>query len=56
MEESLQKILTPKRNIDLFKEARKAKLQEGRPYVLTFIGVNGVGKSTTLSKVAYLFK
>jgi signal recognition particle receptor subunit alpha len=27
-----------------------------KPYVIVFIGVNGVGKSTTLSKVAYLFK
>jgi len=24
--------------------------------VIVFIGVNGVGKSTTLAKVAYLFK
>ena len=36
-------------------EVKKAKAQ-GRPYVITFIGVNGVGKSTTLSKVAYLLK
>lgn len=27
-----------------------------KPYVIVFVGVNGVGKSTTLAKVAYLFK
>jgi len=30
--------------------------EKGKPYVITFIGVNGVGKSTNLAKVAYLFK
>jgi signal recognition particle receptor subunit alpha len=25
----------------------------GRPYVIVFVGVNGVGKSTNLAKVAY---
>ena len=55
MEETLTKILTPKRQIDIILEAKKAK-SRGRPYVITFIGVNGVGKSTTLSKVAYMLK
>ena len=32
------------------------KKRTGKPYVITFIGVNGVGKSTTLSKVAYMLK
>ncbi len=32
------------------------KKEKGRPYVLVFIGVNGVGKSTNLAKVAYLLK
>ena len=27
--------------------------KEGRPYSIVFIGVNGVGKSTSLSKVCY---
>jgi len=30
--------------------------EKGKPYVITFIGVNGVGKSTNLAKIAYLFK
>jgi len=29
------------------------KREEGRPFVIIFVGVNGVGKSTTLAKVAY---
>ena len=28
----------------------------GDPFVIVFVGVNGVGKSTSLSKVAYLMK
>lgn len=50
--EALEKILTPKRNIDVLKEALSAK-QKGQVYSLVFIGVNGVGKSTSLSKMAY---
>lgn len=55
LEEALTKILTPKRNINILSEAMKAR-ETGKPYVLVFIGVNGVGKSTNLAKVAYLFK
>ena len=51
----MTKILTPKRNIDLLNLAHKSK-EQGRPFVIIFIGVNGVGKSTTLSKVAYMLK
>lgn len=31
----------------------KAAQQRGRPYVIVFCGVNGVGKSTNLAKIAY---
>lgn len=55
MRESLTKILTPSRHIDLVKEAMEKRATR-RPYVITFIGVNGVGKSTNLAKVAYLYK
>lgn len=51
----MTKILTPKRNIDVIAEAMRAK-EKGKPYVLVFIGVNGVGKSTNLAKVAHLLK
>lgn len=50
MEAALTRILTPKRQIDILREARAAK-QAGRPYSIVFVGVNGVGKSTTLAKV-----
>jgi signal recognition particle receptor subunit alpha len=52
MEEALTRILTPKRSVDVLRDVRAAK-EAGRPYVITFVGVNGVGKSTNLSKVAY---
>ena len=51
MEEALVKILTPKRRVDILRDVMKAK-EERRPYVITFCGVNGVGKSTNLAKVS----
>ena len=53
--ESITKLLTPKKNIDLLKDALSAK-QKGQVYSVVFIGVNGVGKSTSLAKVAYYLK
>jgi len=47
--------LTPKRNIDILNEAIRAK-KDGKVYSIAFIGVNGVGKSTSLAKVAYYLK
>lgn len=55
LKETLTKILTPKKTYDILSEANKSR-ERGEPYVITFIGVNGVGKSTNLAKVAYLFK
>eukprot|EP00246_Nothoceros_aenigmaticus_P004418 TRINITY_DN15950_c0_g1_i1.p1 TRINITY_DN15950_c0_g1~~TRINITY_DN15950_c0_g1_i1.p1 ORF type:complete len:681 (+),score=158.97 TRINITY_DN15950_c0_g1_i1:105-2045(+) len=52
MEEALLRILTPKRSVDILRNVHAAK-EEGRPYVIVFVGVNGVGKSTNLAKVAY---
>jgi len=37
------------------KDALSAK-QAGRVYSAVFIGVNGVGKSTSLAKTAYMLK
>ena len=42
-----------RRTVDVLREVRAAKAAGRRPYVITFVGVNGVGKSTSLSKVAY---
>ena len=50
MEESLIQILSPKRRIDILRDVMVAK-EKGAPYVITFCGVNGVGKSTNLAKV-----
>ena len=53
MEEALTKILTPKQSIDILSEIFMEK-QRGNPYIICFVGVNGVGKSTTLAKVLTL--
>ena len=47
-EEAVRDLLNVK-STDLLLEIRTSK----RPYVITFVGVNGVGKSTNLSKVCY---
>nr|GMD23589.1 signal recognition particle receptor subunit alpha-like [Ipomoea batatas] len=52
MEEALVRILTPKHSIDILRDVHTAK-EQGKPYVVVFVGVNGVGKSTNLAKVAY---
>jgi len=51
LEDALTRILTPNRPVDLLQEIAKAKEQH-RPYSIVFVGVNGVGKSTSLAKVA----
>lgn len=57
-EASLRKILTPTSSLDLLHEiqavtAPTAKGQAPRPYVISIVGVNGVGKSTNLSKICF---
>ncbi|KAK2646812.1 hypothetical protein Ddye_022007 [Dipteronia dyeriana] len=52
MEEALVRILTPRRSIDILRDVHAAK-EQNKPYVVVFVGVNGVGKSTNLAKVAY---
>ncbi|KAK1420938.1 hypothetical protein QVD17_22912 [Tagetes erecta] len=52
MEDALVRILTPRRSIDILRDVHFAKEQH-KPYVVVFVGVNGVGKSTNLAKVAY---
>jgi signal recognition particle receptor subunit alpha len=55
LREQITRILTSHTNIDVIRDIQTAN-KNGKPYVVSFIGVNGVGKSTTLAKVAYLFK
>ncbi|KAL4803278.1 signal recognition particle, alpha subunit, N-terminal-domain-containing protein [Aspergillus unguis] len=57
MESSLRKILTPTSSLDLLHEINtvtsKNKQTTSRPYVISIVGVNGVGKSTNLGKICY---
>ncbi|KKK17311.1 hypothetical protein P175DRAFT_0484370 [Aspergillus ochraceoroseus IBT 24754] len=58
MESSLRKILTPTSSLDLLHEIDtvthpKSKQATSRPYVISIVGVNGVGKSTNLGKICY---
>ncbi|KAI9733385.1 MAG: hypothetical protein M1834_003469 [Cirrosporium novae-zelandiae] len=52
MESSLQKLLTPSTSLDLLHEIQSSR-KSSRPYVMSIVGVNGVGKSTSLSKLAF---
>jgi len=60
MERALTKIMTPTSSLDLLRSiaarTAAAPLPTGgkRPYVISVVGVNGVGKSTTLAKLAFL--
>ncbi len=59
MESALRKILTPTTSLDLLREIQAVaapsslSLTKPRPYVMSIVGVNGVGKSTNLSKICY---
>lgn len=52
--EELTKILTPNVSTDLLYQI-KNRPSNSRPYVISVVGVNGVGKSTNLAKLAYWF-
>lgn len=52
-EDSCTRILTPNRNIDVIAEINLIRHRESRPYTIVFVGVNGVGKSTSLAKICY---
>ena len=52
---AIAQLLTPKQSVDVMRAALQAKAQ-GRTYSIVFLGVNGVGKSTNLAKVAYYLK
>jgi signal recognition particle receptor subunit alpha len=59
LEASLTRVLTSKTSTDILLDItrkRQAAASGGsaiNPYTITFVGVNGVGKSTNLSKVAF---
>lgn len=65
MEATLTKMLTPTSSLDLLREidsvtapptaisALRGAAAPPRPYVISIVGVNGVGKSTNLSKICF---
>ncbi len=50
LQDSLVQILQPKRRVDILRDVLEARSQR-KPFIITFCGVNGVGKSTNLAKV-----
>ncbi|CAD5115763.1 DgyrCDS4708 [Dimorphilus gyrociliatus] len=50
--EGCVQILSPKRRVDILRDALDARANK-RPYAIVFCGVNGVGKSTNLAKIAF---
>ncbi|KAI1261567.1 SRP54-domain-containing protein [Xylariaceae sp. FL1019] len=59
MEASLIRMLTPTSSLDLLREIDAVtkpsvtSMRKARPYVISIVGVNGVGKSTNLSKICF---
>jgi signal recognition particle receptor subunit alpha len=58
LETSLRKIMTPRGSLDLLQQVESITKPSSsnvnpRPFVITILGVNGVGKSTNLSKLCY---
>jgi len=53
--ESVLEILTPEHPLDLLEFVSKKK-EKGEVTTILFVGVNGTGKTTTLAKIANLFK
>lgn len=49
LEDVVLQILNPNRNINILREVQAKRVP---PYVIVFCGVNGVGKSTNLAKIA----
>ena len=55
LKEAVQRVLTPRTSTDLLSQVMDAK-SEGRVFSMVFVGINGVGKSTSLAKVGYFLK
>jgi fused signal recognition particle receptor len=52
LKKSIEEILTKNKSIDIISEIKKSQ----KPYIIVFFGVNGVGKTTTIAKFAYMLK
>lgn len=54
LRDSIKKILEKNfKKVDLIEEIKRSP---NKPYVIVFFGVNGVGKTTTIAKFAYMLK
>ena len=53
--DSVIEVLTPEYPLDLLEFAKKRR-DEGDTTTILFVGVNGTGKTTTLAKLAHLYK
>lgn len=53
--ESILEVLTPTHPLDPIEFARMKK-EKGEPTTILFVGVNGTGKTTTLAKLANIYK
>eukprot|EP00934_Nitzschia_sp_Nitz4_P000078 Nitzschia sp. Nitz4//scaffold52_size167869//16264//17967//NITZ4_002258-RA/size167869-processed-gene-0.121-mRNA-1//1//CDS//3329553981//78//frame0 len=59
LDKSIQQLLLPSTRLDLLRQVvskREALFGNKKPYVIVVVGINGVGKSTSLSKLAYYLK
>ncbi|MEM3220832.1 MAG: signal recognition particle-docking protein FtsY [Saccharolobus sp.] len=52
LKKSIEEILTKNKFTNIIDEIKKSS----KPYVIIFFGINGVGKTTTIAKFAYLLK
>jgi fused signal recognition particle receptor len=53
--QSISSLFDDAEKIDLFSNI-DSKKEAGEPYLILFVGINGVGKTTTLAKLAYLLQ
>jgi len=53
--QSISDLFDNAEKIDLFSNI-DSKKESGEPYLILFVGINGVGKTTTLAKLAYLLQ
>jgi fused signal recognition particle receptor len=53
--QSISGLFDDAEKIDLFSNI-DSKKESGEPYLILFVGINGVGKTTTLAKLAYLLQ
>ncbi len=53
LKQSLDQILSIEQ-VDVLKKI-KEKRKQGKPYIITFVGINGSGKTTTIAKMAKYF-